>query len=95
MDENLRKYRKLLYRSIFNKNLFTTSDIIAITDGRCGYTCSQFLKHLKEITLEKVVIFGKDVLTKSPMDFSSFAGDSVLKSTDVQKLTFEDPSLPF
>ncbi|KAH7819821.1 uncharacterized protein MONOS_3642 [Monocercomonoides exilis] len=67
--------------SLYGKNLFDPNDLMFITDGECGSTCSQFLKHVKEAQLAKVIGIGGQLTHKDiDYDIASFAAGNVISS---------------
>ena len=85
-DNSLRQHRRLLPEYIRSHGLFTPQDVIILTDGRCGSTCAQFVKHLSERRLARVVGLGGDILsTRVGFDIASYAGGNVANSDSVQR----------
>ncbi|KAH7819261.1 putative Peptidase family S41 member [Monocercomonoides exilis] len=65
-----------------NKQMFDANDLLFITDGECGSTCSQFLKHVKETQQAKVIGLGGALNQQTmPYDIASFAAGNVISSS--------------
>jgi len=58
---------------------FDVDDIMILSDGLCGSTCSNFIKAFAEYQKAKIVTFGG--LLNKQMDSSSFSGGLVMKSS--------------
>ncbi|KAH7830865.1 uncharacterized protein MONOS_8676 [Monocercomonoides exilis] len=44
------------------QRIFTPSDVVIVSDGECGSTCAQFVKHAAQLHLAKVVGLGGSIL---------------------------------
>ncbi|KAH7824196.1 uncharacterized protein MONOS_16490 [Monocercomonoides exilis] len=76
--------------SLYGKNLFDPNDLMFITDGECGSTCSQFLKHVKEAQMAKVIGIGGQLTRKEiDYDIASFAAGNVIRSSSIEELKKE------
>jgi hypothetical protein len=70
--------------SLPGTQLFANENIFILTDGRCGSTCSQFVKHIKELRLARAVYFGASpVKATEPLDIGSFAAGNVIDPTEL------------
>ena len=67
------------------KRLFTPQNLLAITDGLCGSACAQFVKHMKEKKLMRVISMGGSAYKPSnPVDIASVSAGDVVSSDDYQ-----------
>ncbi|KAH7829647.1 putative Peptidase family S41 protein [Monocercomonoides exilis] len=73
-----------------DKQMFDANDLLFVTDGECGSTCSQFLKHVKETQQAKVIGLGGALNQQTiPYDVASFAAGNVISSD-----SFEGSNIP-
>ena len=84
--------KALLPPNLLKGYYISPHEVIMITDGRCGSTCSQFIKRISEQHLAKVVGLGGNLLSDDPhenFDISTYAAGSVYDSKSASSLSFE------
>ena len=64
---------------------YDPTDVILVTDGLCGSTCSCFAKHLLQLQNIRAVYIGGSNSSRDVFDVASFAGGTVMDS-----MAFED-----